>query len=102
MESPNHKLGMVCEKSSPFQSTFIAPMQSTQQFSPQLLSSSIGVNGGNNAGSIINNGYQYSIPHVYHSTQDLSLLDLEVVEAVKSNLVLDDESCLRVCNEDYI
>jgi hypothetical protein len=47
MQSPNHKLG---EKSSPFQSTFIAPMQSTQQFSPQLLSSSIGVSGGNNAG----------------------------------------------------
>ncbi len=39
---------------------------------------------------------------MYHSTQDLSLLDLEVVEAVKSNLVLDDESRLRVCNEDYI
>ena len=33
-------------------------------------------------------------------TQDLSL-DLEK-EAVKSNLGLDDESRLRVCNEDYI
>ena len=63
-------------------------MQSTQFFSPpQLLSSSIG---------------QYSIPHVYSNnpTQDLSL-DLEK-EAVKSNLGLDDESRLRVCNEDYI
>jgi hypothetical protein len=46
VDSPNHKLGMVCEKSSPFQSTFIAPMQSTQIFFPQLLSSSIGVSGG--------------------------------------------------------
>ena len=45
--SPNHKLGMGCEKSCPFQSTFIAPMQSTKQFSSQLLSSSIGVSGGN-------------------------------------------------------
>jgi hypothetical protein len=70
VDSPNHKLGMVCEKSSPLQSTFIAPMQSTQLFSPN------------------------------NSTQDLSL-DLEV-EAVKSNLGLDDESRLRVCNEDYI
>ncbi len=67
VDSPNHKLGMVCEKSSP---TLIAPMQSTQLFSPN------------------------------NSTQDLSL-DLEV-EAVKSNLGLDDESRLRVCNEDYI
>jgi hypothetical protein len=88
VDSPNHKLGMVCEKSPPLQSTFIAPMQSTQLFSPQLLSSStIG---------------QFSIPHhVYNnSTQDLSL-DLDV-EAVKSNLGLDDESRLCVCNEDYI
>jgi hypothetical protein len=89
VDSPNHKLGMmVCEKSPPLQSTFIAPMQSTQVFSPQLLSSSsIG---------------QFSIPHhVYNnSTQDLSL-DLDV-EAVKSNLGLDDQSRLRVCNEDYI
>ena len=105
MDSPNHKLGMVCEKSSPFQSTFIAPMQSTQQLSPQLLSSSIGVSGGN--ARVNNEGYQYSLPHVYNSTvgipcstQDLSS-DLEV-EAVKSNLGLDDESRLRVCNEDYI
>jgi hypothetical protein len=102
MDSPNHKLGMVCEKT--FQSTFIAPMQSTQQFSPQLLSSSIGVSGGN--AGVNNEGYRYSLPHVYNSTvgipstQDLSS-DLEV-EAVKSNLVLDDESRLRVCNEDYI
>jgi hypothetical protein len=83
VDSPNHKLGMmVCEKSPPLQSTFIAPMQSTQVFSPQLLSSSsIG---------------QFSIPHhVYNnSTQDLSL-DLDV-EAVKSNLGLDDQSRLRV------
>ena len=89
VDSPNHKLGMmVCEKSPPLQSTFIAPMQSTQVFSPQLLSSSsIG---------------QFSIPHhVYNnSTQDLSL-DLDV-EAVKSNLGLDVQSRLRVCNEDYI
>ena len=99
MESPNQKLGMVIEKPSSFQSTFIASMQSTQQFSPQFLSSSIGVSGGNNAG-VSNEGYQYSIPYVYHSTQDLSL-DLDV-EAVKSNLVMDDESRLRVCNEDYI
>ena len=105
MDSPNHKLGMVFEKSSPFQSTFIAPMQSTQQFSPQLLSPSIGVSGGN--AGVNNEGYQYSLSHVYNSTvgiacstQDLSS-DLEV-EAVKSNLVLDDESRLRVCNEDYI
>ena len=98
MESPNHKWGLVCEKSSPFQSTFIAPIQSTQQFSPQLFLSSIGVSGGNSG--VNNERYQYSIPHVYNSTQDLSL-DLEV-EAVKSNKVLDDESRLRVCNEDYI
>jgi hypothetical protein len=41
-----------------------------------------------------------SLMHVYHSTQDLSL-DLDV-EAVKSNLVMDDESRLRVFNEDCI
>ena len=55
----------------------------------------------NHNSRVNNERYQYSIPHVYNSTQDLSL-DLEVVEAVKSNLVLDDESRLRVCNEDYI
>ena len=64
VDSPNHKLGMVCENSPPLQSTFIAPMQSTQLFSPQLSSSCIG---------------QFSIPHhVYNnSTQGLSL-DLDV------------------------
>ena len=98
VDSPNHKLGMVYEKSSPLQSTFIAPMQSTQQFSPHLLSSSIDVSGGK--AGFHTEGYQFSIPHVYNLTQDLSL-DLEV-EAVKTNLGLDDESRLRVSNEDYI
>jgi hypothetical protein len=66
---------MVFEKSFPFQSTFIAPMQSTKQFSSQLLSSSIGVSGGN-AGVNNNEGYQYSLPQlsvgILFSTQDLS------------------------------
>ncbi len=60
IDSPNHKLEMVFEKSFPFQSTFIAPMQSTKQFSSQLLSSSIGVRGGN--AGVNNEGYQYSLP----------------------------------------
>ena len=87
IDSPNHKLEMVCEKSSPFQSTFIAPMQSTKQLSSQLLSSSsIGVSG--NAGVNIlslmcTTQLSVGIPF---STQDLSSA-LEA-EAVKSNLVL--------------
>ena len=74
IDSPNHKLEMVFEKSFPFQSTFIAPMQSTKQFSSQLLSSSIGVSGGN--AGVNNEGYQYSLPQlsvgILFSTQDLS------------------------------
>ena len=74
IDSPNHRLG---EKSSPFQSTFIAPMQSTKQFSSQLFSSS----------SILSlmctTQLSVGIPF---STQDLSAA-LEA-EAVKSNLVL--------------
>jgi len=65
---------MVFEKSFPFQSTFIAPMQSTKQFSSQLLSSSIGVSGGN--AGVNNEGYQYSLPQlpvvILFSTRDLS------------------------------
>ena len=62
------------EKSFPFQSTFIAPMQSTKQFSSQLLSSSIGVSGGN--AGVNNEGYQNSLSQlsvgILFSTQDLS------------------------------
>jgi hypothetical protein len=78
---------VISEKSSPFQSTLIAPMQSTKQFSSQLFSSSsIGVSG--NAGvNILSLMCTTQLPVGIPCSNQVLSSALEE-EAVKSNLVL--------------